>query len=111
MQQGNFLKFIPPLLSGGEIGKKARYMLIVEYSKKENIVKMINVSSLKGKEHNLLYSDKNIQINNYYPLPVPSFAKLHTLYIIDYFKELEKYVSFKNEKLSDMNLNILINVD
>ena len=70
MTEGNFLHFIPPILSGGDIGKKFRYMLIVEYNKKDNVVKMINVSSLKGKEHNLLYSS-NIEINNYPPLPVP----------------------------------------
>lgn len=77
MTEGNFLHFIPPILSGGDIGKKFRYMLIVEYNKKDNVVKMINVSSLKGKEHNLLYSS-NIEINNYPPLPVPSFAKVNT---------------------------------
>ena len=47
MTEGNFLHFIPPILSGGDIGKKFRYMLIVEYNKKDNVVKMINVSSLK----------------------------------------------------------------
>ncbi len=39
MQEGNFLRFIPPKLSGGEIGNKSRYMLVVEYNKKIEIIK------------------------------------------------------------------------
>lgn len=108
MQQGNFLRFIPPVLSGGDTGNKYRYMLIVEYNKKENTVKMINVSSLKGKEHNLLYSS-NIEVNNYIPLPVPSFAKVNTLYIIDYFKDLEKYIAFKGQVLGEIQFKYIDN--
>lgn len=108
MTEGNFLHFIPPILSGGDIGKKFRYMLIVEYNKKDNVVKMINVSSLKWKEHNLLYSS-NIEINNYPPLPVPSFAKVNTLYIIDYFKDLEKYIAFKGQVLGDIQFKYIDN--
>ena len=58
MREGNFLRFIPPVLSGGDVGNKFRYMLVVECNKKENIVKMINVSSLKGKEHKLLHNEE-----------------------------------------------------
>ena len=108
MKEGNFLRFIPPILSGRDIGKKFRYMLIVEYNKKDNVVKMINVSSLKGKEHNLLYPS-NIEINNYPPLPVPSFAKVNTLYIIDYFKDLEKYIAFKGQVLGDIQFKYIDN--
>lgn len=106
MKEGNFLKFIPPLLSGGDIGNKSRYMLVVEYDKNDNVVKMINVSSLKNKEHNLLYSS-NIEINNHIPLPVPSFAKVNTLYTIDYFKDLEKYVSFNGQVLGEVQFKYI----
>ena len=108
MKEGNFLRYIPPMLSGGNVGNKFRYMLIVEFNKKDNVVKMINVSSLKGKEHNLLYSS-NIEINNYPPLPVPSFAKVNTLYIIDYFKDLEKYIAFKGQVLGDIQFKYIDN--
>ena len=106
MQQGNFLRFIPPALSGGYMGKKPRYMLVVEYNETDKIVKMVNVSSLKGKEHKLLYSS-NIEINNYTPLPVPSFAKLDVLYIIDYFKELDEYIAFEKQKLNNSQFKYL----
>lgn len=108
MQEGNFLRFIPPKLSGGEIGNKSRYMLVVEYNKKDDVVKMINVSSLKGKEHKLLFSS-NIEINNYPPLPVPSFEKIDTLYIIDYFKDLDKYIAFKGQVLEKIQFKYIDN--
>lgn len=108
MKEGCFLRFIPPLLSGRDIGNKNRYMLVVEYNSRENNIKMINVSSLKGKEHKLLFSS-NIEINNYSPLPVPSFAKLDTLYSIDYFRDLEKYIAFNGNILSDIQFEYLNN--
>lgn len=108
MKEGIFLRFIPPMLSGGGFEHKPRFMLVVEYNKNENIVKMINVSSLRGKEHNLLYSS-NIEINNYSPLPVPSFAKIGTLYNIDYFKDLEQYIAFNGQVLSDIQFKYINN--
>lgn len=108
MKKGNFLHFVPPMLSGGATENKFRYMLVVEYNKKDNIVKMVNVSSLKGKEHKLLYSS-NIEINNYSPLPVPSFVKVNTLYIIDYFKELEKYIAFNGQVLGEIQFKYIDN--
>ena len=106
MKKGCFLRFIPPKLSGGVTKNKLRYMLVVEENKNENIIKMVNVSSLKGKEHKLLYSS-NIEINQYNPLPVPSFAKLDTLYIIDNFKALEKYVAFGNQALNEIQFKYI----
>lgn len=101
MKEGNLLKFIPPLLSGGEMGTKPRYMLVVEYDRNNKLVKMINVSSTKGKEQKLLYSS-NIELNNYSPLPVPSFVKMDTLYNIDYFDELENYIAFEGRTLDEI---------
>lgn len=105
MEKGQFLYFIPPKLADNENGEKyKRYMLIVENNKEDNTIKMINVSSTKNKEHKLLYPS-NKEIDNYYPLRVPTFAKLDTLYTIDYFKELENYVMFNKQKLSDEQFN------
>lgn len=81
-------------------------MLVVENDIKNKIIKMINVSSTKGKEHRLLF-DENIEINNYSPLPVPSFAKLDALYMIDYFKELDNYIAFNNEVLANIQFKYL----
>lgn len=48
-----------------------------------------------------------LEINNYLPLPVPSFAKVNTLYIIDYFKDLEKYIAFKGQTLGNIQFKYI----
>ena len=103
IEKGHFLYFTPPKLAGGNQGTKKRYMLVIDNDTIDNSIKMINVSSLKGKEYNLLY-DSNLNIKNFKPLPVPSFAKLNTTYIIDNFANLEQYKAFNNAKLSEMQL-------
>ena len=83
-------------------------MLIVKKDEKNNVVEMINISSLKGKEKRLIY-DSNIAINNYYPLPVPSFAKLKTLYKLEYVEEIEQYISFNGKKINNQELIFIKN--
>ena len=72
-------------------------MLVTKNDIENNIIEMINVSSIKGKENKLIYNS-NIIIKEYRPLPVPTFAKLDTIYLLDNFKELEKYVAFNGTK-------------
>lgn len=103
IEKGHFLYFTPPKLAGGNEGTKKRYMLVIENDTIDNSIKMINVSSLKGKEYNLLY-DSNLNIKNFKPLKVPSFAKLNTTYIIDNFDNLEQYKAFSNTKLEESQL-------
>lgn len=98
------MKFIPPILAGNFLGDKKRYMLVINYDNETNTLKMINVSSLKGKEHKLLY-DSNIEIKQYFPLKVPTFAKLDTLYTIDNFDDLQNFVSFNGIKLNSTELS------
>ncbi len=80
-------------------GTKNRYMLVTKNDVTNNKIEMINVSSIKGKEHKLIYNS-NIIINNYSPLPKPSFAKLDTMYLLDNFETLNKYIAFEGKKLS-----------
>lgn len=97
IEPSHILKFIPPLLDGNYIGTKKRYMLVINCN--NNLIEMLNVSSIKGKAHKLLY-DSNIEIKNYFPLPVPTFAKLDTLYTIDNFKNLQNFIGFNGHKLN-----------
>lgn len=106
--EGQFLSFIPPKLAGGESGTKNRYMLVTKNDVTNNKIEMINVSSIKGKEHKLIY-DSNIIINNYFPLPKPSFAKLDTIYLLDNFEDLNRYIAFKGERISENELINIIN--
>ncbi|MBR3152944.1 MAG: hypothetical protein IKF52_05025 [Clostridia bacterium] len=104
IEEGHLLKFIPPILDGNSYGNKKRYMLVINCDNENNTIEMINVSSIKGKEHKLLY-DSNIEIKNYNPLPVPTFAKLDTLYTIDNFSDLQKFMSFNGTKISNSEIS------
>lgn len=103
VEEGHLLKFIPPILDGMATGNKKRYMLVINCDDENNIIEMINVSSVKGKEHKLLY-DSNIEIKNYNPLPVPTFAKLDTLYTIDNFSDLSNCISFNGTKINNSEI-------
>lgn len=103
IEEGHLLKFIPPILDGMSAGNKKRYMLVINCDDENNIIEMINVSSVKGKEHKLLY-DSNIEIKNYNPLPVPTFAKLDTLYTIDNFSDLSNCISFNGTKIDNSEI-------
>lgn len=104
IEEGHLLKFIPPILDGMSAGNKKRYMLVINCDDENNIIEMINVSSIKGKEHKLLY-DSNIEIKNYNPLPVPTFAKLDTLYTIDNFSDLSNCISFNGNKIDNSEIS------
>lgn len=99
IEVGQFLNFLPPILDGNVISDKRRYMLVIDVQKENNIIKMLNVSSIKDRKANLWY-DYNMEIENYYPLSKPSFVKLNTIYEINYFKELEQYISKNGIKLN-----------
>lgn len=105
---GQFLNFLPPILDGNSISDKRRYMLVIEIEKENNIIKMLNVSSIKNKKANLWY-DYNIEIENYYPLPKPSFVKLNTIYSIEYFEGLEQFISKDGKKLDNKEFERIIN--
>lgn len=104
IEEGHLLKFIPPILDGNSYVNKKRYMLVINCDDENNTIEMINVSSIKGKEHKLLY-DSNIEIKKYNPLPVPTFAKLDTLYIIDNFSDLKNFINFNGTKISNSELS------
>lgn len=98
IEEGHILNFVPPQLDGDSFNNKKRYMLVLECDFESNTLRMINVSSIKGKEHKLLY-DSNLEIKNYFPLPVPTFAKIDTIYMIDNFENLQNFISFNGLKL------------
>lgn len=97
IEKRQFLYFFPPTLNGNDIPDKRRYMLII--SEDNNIIKMLNVSSIKNRTVNLWY-DSNIEIANYFPLPQPSFVKLDKIYEIKYFEGLENYIAKDGLKLT-----------
>lgn len=73
-----------------------------------NTIEMINISKISGKNIRNLIKDYNVNIDNYYPLKLPSFAKTNTLYKIEYFKELEKYICFGGKKLNNNDFDKIL---
>lgn len=73
-----------------------------------NTIEMINISKISGKNIRNLIKDYNVTIDNYYPLKLPSFAKTNTLYKIEYFGELEKYICFGGKKINDNDFNKIL---
>lgn len=89
-EEGQALKIKLPFADGG-IPNYPRPFLIIEV--KPDLVKMLNISSTKGKELKLM-SAKNKLINDYNPpFYKPSFVKLDALYLVD-----------KNKKLKDTHM-------
>lgn len=86
---GNGLLLKIPYADGGPANKQ-RPFLVIDVS--DNIVKMLNVSSTRGKERKLMFSS-NERLHKYIPpFCRPSFVKLDGLYEVEYFEELEYLV-------------------
>lgn len=105
IEERQILNFFPPKLDGNITSDKRRYMLIAKDNKKNE---MINISKMDDKSVKQLLKDYNITLKNYYPFKLPSFAKVNTVYTIDYFPELEDFISFGGEKLNERDFNNII---
>lgn len=89
IQAGNgiYLK-LPHFADGGE-GYK-RTLLVVNTEESAKRVLLLNVSSTKDKEHKLIRNSNELLLKYNPPFRRPSFIKLDSLYIIDYFDELSQ---------------------
>lgn len=107
MEIGQVLNFIPPELDGEDNKEhNRRYMLVIDNNIENNIVKLLNVSKLLGKENKMIY-DSNLPMQNYFPFVQPSFVKLKTVYEIENFDELTNYISYNGKKVTEQQLNII----
>ena len=71
------------------------------------LIKALNVSSLKGKEHKLSFPSNKI-INKYKPpFVIPSFVKLDVLYEIELFSELSFAVVDNGSLMEPTTLQII----
>ena len=107
IDERQILKFFPPILDGGVVSEKPRYMLVIKKDNITNEISMLNVSSIKRNSADLL-RDSNIQIDEYRPLPVPSYVKLGTTYKITYFEELDDFVIAFGGKIRDIQFEKII---
>lgn len=104
IEKGHILNFNPPKLDGDFVSDKRRYMVITDDNEE---LEMINISSLKGKERKLMFPG-NIKLYNREPFLAPSFAKIDTIYKIEYFPELEEFISFGGEKLNEEDFKTIL---
>ena len=72
-----------------------------------NFIQMINISKVQGKEHKMLVTG-NKRLKDFKPFRIPSFAKADTLYTIEYFPELEEFISFGGQKLNEEDFNNIL---
>ena len=96
IEERQVLNFIPPQLDGIDRNTDRRYMVITNNS---NILEMINISKVQGKERKMFIIG-NKRLKNFSPFKIPSFAKTDTVYQIEYFPEIERFVSFDGRKKS-----------
>ncbi|MBC5626167.1 hypothetical protein H8S10_11935 [Clostridium sp. NSJ-49] len=90
---------------GGGANKNRPYLII---KKNENLVYALNVSSIKGKSHKVLY-DSNIVINRYNPpFRMKSMVKMDSLYIIPTVEGLENCLFAEGKKLNSYDLDYII---
>lgn len=97
IEERQILNFIPPRLDGIEENDNRRYMVITNNS---NIVEMINISKVQGKEKKMFIIG-NKRLKDFKPFKVPSFAKANTIYTMEYFPEIEQFISFGGRKIKE----------
>ena len=77
---------IKGFFADGDEGKYPRPYLVINVT--PQWIQALNVSSVAGKEHKLLF-ESNYKLNNYKPpFNFPSFVKLDVLYEIENFPEI-----------------------
>jgi hypothetical protein len=90
---GNGIVLIVPRFINGNPNIYPRPFLVIDADSAQNTVSLLGVSSIKGKEHKLLYPS-SIPLKAFNPpFDVPSYAKMHELYVCEYFKGLGVMVS------------------
>lgn len=85
-----------------------RTFLVINVDQNTNRLELLNVSSIEGKEHKLLF-ETNERLNNHKPpFNLPSFVKMDALYEVDYFPELEKRILHNRQPYNTQELNRIV---
>lgn len=88
--------------------KKNRTFLVINVETSSQKIRLLNVSSIAGKAHKLLF-ESNEKLYKYKPpFNLPSFVKLDALYEIDYFPELESRILHNKAPYDAQELNKII---
>jgi hypothetical protein len=103
--QGLFLQI--PFADGTDC-KYHRPFLVIDVDQLQNRIKLLNVSSVRGKAHKVGFSSNKLLINYKPPFIMPSFVKLDSLYIIEYFPDIQRSVLDGGQTLDSVELQDII---
>ena len=97
--KGQGLKCRMNFVDGG-ICAYDRTFLVVDTDINDNTITLLNVSSVRGKEHKLLYPSNKRIITYNPPFYMSSFVKLDSIYIIEYFSDVANKLLASGKALS-----------
>ncbi|WP_148867800.1 hypothetical protein [Thermosediminibacter litoriperuensis] len=92
----------------GEPPDKQRTFLIINIA--NEVVEMLNVSSVKGKERKLQLQSNEILQKYWPPFCKPSFVKLDSLYRIELFDELSYLILASGKSLDPQEFNRIVTI-
>lgn len=90
----------------GGLADKARTFLIISIN--EGKVNLLNISSIQGKLHKLMYPANKKILKYKPPFIKPSFVKLDAEYIIDNNQELESFILCQGRAMEQDELSAII---
>ncbi|MDV0444754.1 hypothetical protein MmiAt1_02910 [Methanimicrococcus sp. At1] len=89
---------------------KERTFLVIQHDKSTNELILLNVASDEGDKKRLMFDDRYVSI---YPFKPPfnrlSFARVDSVYFIEYFQELESAVLHEGGLLDEGQFKKIIN--
>lgn len=89
---GNGVGIIIPAFATEKGTPYPRTLLVIDTNPYLKKFTLLNVSSVRGKEHKILWSSNEPLTCFNPPFRVPSFVKLDEMYILDYFSEFDRAV-------------------
>ncbi|CAN7221838.1 hypothetical protein [Rossellomorea sp. LjRoot5] len=98
IQKGQGLKLCLDFADGQEC-TYPRTFLVLDADQSTSQLSLLNISSIKGKEHKLLFSSNERIILYNPPFYLASFVKLDAQYTIDYFTDLDSTIMAKGKAL------------
>jgi hypothetical protein len=104
---GNGLLLSIPFADSGTCSNR-RVFIVIETCNSLNSLKVLNISSIAGKAHKLLFASNEIINNHNPPFREPSFVKLDALYELEYFQELNLSILNHGNILDPNELNRIL---
>ena len=106
--KGQILYFTPPKFADGTSNANKRLMLIIDVDNDLNTVSLLNITKLFGKARQINWRYNKLIKNFYPPLPVPSFVKLDSIYIVENFSKLKRALYSSGDMINNNDFKSII---